>query len=127
MAGNLFAAFSATSSHRDKTFLAPAGRAPISFAEAFERAAQFAHVLAAHGVVPGDRVAVQVEKSAQALFLYLACLRVGAVYLPLNTGYTASELEYFIADAEPRVFVCSPQNCDVLTALCPHSDVLTLG
>ncbi len=57
------------------------------------------------GIRPGDRVAVQVEKSAEALILYLACLRSGAVYLPLNTAYTLAELDYFIGDAEPRLLV----------------------
>jgi malonyl-CoA/methylmalonyl-CoA synthetase len=64
--------------------------------------------LRALGVAKGDRVAVQVEKSPQAVFLYLACLRIGAVYLPLNTGYTLRELDYFFTDAEPRVIVCDP-------------------
>ena len=50
------------------------------------------------------------RKAPEALFLYLACLRAGAIYLPLNTGYTASELALFHQDAEPRVFVCSPKN-----------------
>lgn len=59
------------------------------------------------GIHPGDRVAVQVEKSAEALILYLACLRSGAVYLPLNTAYTLAELDYFIGDAEPRLVVVS--------------------
>ena len=62
----------------------------------------------ARGVVPGDRVAVQVEKTPEALVLYLACLRAGAVYLPLNTAYTLAELAYFIGDAEPRLIVCDP-------------------
>ncbi|MCF6368103.1 malonate--CoA ligase [Rhizobium halophilum] len=60
------------------------------------------------GVQPGDRVAVQVEKSPEALLLYLACVRAGAVYLPLNTAYTLAELEYFIGDAGPRLVVCTP-------------------
>jgi malonyl-CoA/methylmalonyl-CoA synthetase len=59
------------------------------------------------GIRPGDRVAVQVEKSAEALILYLACLRSGAIYLPLNTAYTLAELDYFIGDAEPRLVVVS--------------------
>ncbi|RUY13255.1 MAG: malonyl-CoA synthase [Mesorhizobium sp.] len=59
------------------------------------------------GIHPGDRVAVQVEKSAEALILYLACLRSGAVYLPFNMAYTLAELEYFIGDAEPRLVVVS--------------------
>ena len=69
---------------------------------------RLAAVLGQLGVHPGDRVAVQVEKSPEALMLYLACLRAGAVYLPLNTAYTLAELEYFIGDAEPRLVVCSP-------------------
>ena len=127
MASNLFTAFAAASSQRNKIFLFPPGRAPLKFSDVFEKSARFAHVLKAHGVKPGDRVAVQVEKSAEALILYLASLRMGAVFLPLNTGYTASELSYFITDAAPRVFVCSPKNRDVITDLCDGGEVLTLG
>ncbi len=64
-----------------------------------------AHCLIAHGVAPGDRVAAQIEKSRFGLHLYLACLWMGAVYLPLNTGYTRSELDYFMANAEPALFI----------------------
>ncbi len=60
------------------------------------------------GVRPGDRVAVQAEKSVAALELYLGVLRAGAAFLPLNTDYTLSELSYFIADAEPAAIVCDP-------------------
>ena len=54
-------------------------------------------------------IAVQVEKSVEALLLYLAVLRAGLVYLPLNTAYQRDEIDYFLGDAEPAVFVCSPQ------------------
>lgn len=67
-----------------------------------------ANALAALGVKPGDRVAVQVEKSPLALMLYLATIRMGAVYLPLNTAYTPAETAYFLEDAEPSLFVCDP-------------------
>ncbi len=67
-------------------------------------------MLTARGVRPGDRVAVQAEKSVPALVLYLAAVRAGAVYLPLNTAYTLAELEYFISDAEPSLVVCDPSN-----------------
>ena len=70
---------------------------------------RIANLLAAEGVAPGDRVAVQVAKSPEVVFLYLACLRAGAVYLPLNTGYTLAELDYFFGDAEPAVIVCDPE------------------
>jgi len=72
--------------------------------------ARLASRIAALGVTPGERVAVQVEKSAEALILYLACLRAGAVYLPLNSGYTRAELDYFLQDARPRLFVVAPQD-----------------
>src|SRR5690606_3343871 len=55
---------------------------------------------------PGDRVAVQVRKSAEALALYAACIQAGAIFLPLNTAYTPSEVEYFVGNAEPRLVVC---------------------
>ena len=63
---------------------------------------------ARRGLHPGDRVAVQVDKCWEALALYLACLRAGFVYLPLNTGYQKGELPYFFDDAEPRVIVGRP-------------------
>src|SRR5437660_4481749 len=71
-----------------------------------------ANVLVSRGVKPGDRVAAQTEKSVPALVLYLAPLRAGAVYLPLNTAYTLNELEYFITDAEPTVVVCDPAKAE---------------
>jgi malonyl-CoA/methylmalonyl-CoA synthetase len=85
----------------------PDGRT-FTYDEFFRIAARFAHALRARGVNPGDRVAVQVDKSPEALALYVACVRAGAVYLPLNTAYTPSEVSYFVGDAEPRVVVCRP-------------------
>jgi malonyl-CoA/methylmalonyl-CoA synthetase len=70
---------------------------------------RIASALQNHGVAPGDRVAVQVEKSPEVIFLYLACLRMGAVYLPLNPAYTLPELDYFFGDAEPKVIVSDPE------------------
>jgi malonyl-CoA/methylmalonyl-CoA synthetase len=66
-----------------------------------------AAALQGRGVLKGDRVTVAVEKSVEAIFLYVACLRIGAVYMPLNTAYTASELEYFLTDAGPRLMISS--------------------
>jgi malonyl-CoA/methylmalonyl-CoA synthetase len=78
----------------------------ISYGDLIARAGQMANVLAGRGVKPGDRVAAQTEKSVSALVFYLAVVRAGAVYLPLNTAYTLNELEYFITDAEPSLVVC---------------------
>ena len=67
--------------------------------------ARFAAVLRTYGVEAGDRIVVQVEKSVGAMALYLGCLRVGAIFVPLNTAYTAAEVDYFLGDSEPRLFV----------------------
>src|ERR1700728_209990 len=80
----------------------------ISYGDLIARAGQIANVLVDRGVKPGDRVAAQTEKSVTGLVLYLATVRAGAVYLPLNTAYTLNELEYFITDAEPSLVVCDP-------------------
>ncbi len=66
-------------------------------------------------------MAVQVEKSAQAVALYLGCLRAGAVFLPLNTGYQKSELAYFIGNAEPSVMVCDPEKAEIFGRLSAES------
>src|SRR2546425_3037092 len=88
--------------------------------------ARIAHALSAAGCRAGDRVAVQTEKCWQSLALYLACLRAGLVYLPLNTGYQKSELGYFFADAEPAAIVYHPDAADAVATLRPQAMVLTL-
>jgi malonyl-CoA/methylmalonyl-CoA synthetase len=80
----------------------------LTYGDLLGQSGALANALVAGGVEPGDRVAVQVEKSPEAILLYLACVRAGAVFLPLNTAYTLAELEYFFGDAEPRLIVCSP-------------------
>ena len=117
MSGNLFSFLSAAVQRQDRPFIVSLGRAAVSFSEAFAKAGQFANLLLAHGVRPGDRVAVQVEKSPESLFLYLACLRAGAIYLPLNPAYTIAELSHLLADSEPRLFVCSPKKADAAKAI----------
>jgi malonyl-CoA/methylmalonyl-CoA synthetase len=84
----------------------------ISYGDLIARAGQFANVLVARGVKVGDRVAAQTEKSVSGLVLYLATVRAGAVYLPLNTAYTLNELDYFITDAEPSLVVCDPSKAE---------------
>lgn len=76
-----------------------------------ERAtAMMANLLVSLDLPEGARIAVQVEKSVESMILYLATLRAGYVYLPLNTAYQSAEIAYFIGNAEPSVVVCSPQN-----------------
>ncbi|MFH5774195.1 malonyl-CoA synthase [Paracoccus sp. NGMCC 1.201697] len=84
------------------------GEPSISYTQTRELVERLAAVLGEVGVAPGDRIAVQVEKSPEAIALYLATLQVGAIFLPLNTAYTGAEIDYFIGDAAPRLFVCDP-------------------
>ncbi|CAN5426242.1 malonyl-CoA synthase [soil metagenome] len=79
--------------------------------------ASYAAAITAAGVKAGDRVVAQVDKSNEALFLYLGCVRAGAAFLPLNMAYTPAELEYFIADAEPALVVATPSQREIMTAL----------
>ncbi len=91
----------------------------IRYGELDAAAARAAAALRDAGCEPGDRVAVQVDKCWEALALYLGCLRGGFVYLPLNTGYQKSELQYFFDDAEPRAIVGRPGSETALAALRP--------
>lgn len=82
----------------------PSGAA-LSYGDLLARSGGIAAVLTARGLKPGDRIVVQTGKSVAALLLYLAAVRAGIVYVPLNPGYTRAELDYFIDDAEPVLFV----------------------
>lgn len=90
-------------------FIETADGTQYSYAYLEQETARIAQFLSNQGAKKGDRVAVQVEKSPHVLFLYLACLRAGFVYLPLNTAYTKSELSYFLENAEPSVVVCKSE------------------
>ena len=89
----------------------------LTYGELFKRSAQAANALVALGVKPGDRVAAQIEKSTDMIVVALACLRAGAVLLPLNTAYTLAELEYFLGDAEPALTLCRPDRLEAVRAL----------
>ncbi len=89
----------------------------VSYGDLIERAGRTANYLVSRGVKVGDRVAVQVDKSVPALVLYLATVRAGAVFLPLNTAYTLTEIAYFVGDAEPSLIVCDPSKFDGISAL----------
>jgi malonyl-CoA/methylmalonyl-CoA synthetase len=116
--GNLFDIFAAHFP-KDKAapFLTTRDGRTFTYGDLDGLSARLAHVLVAQGVKPGDRVAVQVEKTPEGVFLYLACLRAGAALLPLNPAYRSDELEYFLDDAEPALVVGDPGNRD-LASLC---------
>lgn len=92
-----------------RTLLTVPGGPSWSYAGLVELSGRLANLLLEQKVKPGDRVAVQVQKSAEAIALYLATIRAGAVFLPLNTAYTRAEVGYFLEDAEPAVFVCGSE------------------
>jgi len=121
--GNVFSALRAAWQDRSKVALESGDGRKITYGQAIELSGKLANALKSLGVKPGDRVAAQVEKSPEALFLYLACLRAGAVYLPLNTAYTIAELEYFLKDAEPVLLVASPADKKAYRALCKSAGV----
>jgi malonyl-CoA/methylmalonyl-CoA synthetase len=115
MSNWLFDAFRGAPS--SSVFLETAEGGIWTYGELFERSAKLADALVGLGVKPGARVAAQVEKSPEALTLYLATIRAGAVFLPLNVAYTPPEIDYFVGDAEPRLFVVDPAARDALAPI----------
>lgn len=118
MSANLYAEFQDRfPANRSEPFIRYPDGVEISYEDLEHQTAELAGLLYQLEIRKGDRVAVQVEKSAQAVILYLACLRIGAIYLPLNPAYTQTELDYFLGDASPRLLVCDPSRTDELDAL----------
>ncbi len=108
---NLFALFeSRFPRDRGEPLLLLDSGASLSYAEADAGSARYASLLASLGLNPGDRVAVQVEKSPEALLLYLACLRAGLAYLPLNSAYQEGEIAYFLGNSEPGAVIAQPES-----------------
>ncbi len=109
------------------TFLQTRSGRLISYADMLARSAQYANALRALGLAPGDRIAVQVQKSTEALMAYLGAVRAGAAFLPLNTAYTPAEISYFLGDAEPKVVLCSPSKETDIRAIAGEAKVETLA
>ena len=114
MANPLYDRLFAAHAGSDKVFLHLPDGGALTYGAFVEQVAQLAGALVARGLEPGDRVAVQVEKSPQALALYGACAQAGMIFLPLNTGYTTEELRYFIDNSGARLVVCDPSRLDGL-------------
>jgi malonyl-CoA/methylmalonyl-CoA synthetase len=113
-------------SGREQPCIVVPGDGVVHYDELAQASARIANALASAGCVPGDRVAVQADKHWQVLALYLACLRAGLVYLPLNTAYERRELEYFFGDAKPRVIVCRPESLGTIETIANGALVLTI-
>jgi malonyl-CoA/methylmalonyl-CoA synthetase len=124
MSENLFTIFkNRFPADLSKVFLWRPDGSALSYADLVELSGRLANALKGLGVKPGDRVAAQVEKSAEALLVYLAALRAGAVYLPLNSAYTASEIRYFLGDAEPTLFICRPESAAEMQVVAAEAGV----
>ena len=118
MSDNLYELFAGCfPEDRTTLFMETVSGERFSYGDIEAMSALYAGLLAELGVQPGDRVAVQVEKSPEAIVLYLATLRAGAAFLPLNTGYTAAEMQYFLTDSEPHVVVCRPGDAEKIAPL----------
>lgn len=108
---------------RSRPFLELPDGSVQDYAHLEAQAGRYAALLRELGVKPGERVAVQTEKSPNAIYFYLGCLRAGAVYLPLNTAYTKAEVSYFLNDAEPRLVLCRPESLDQMREIAETAGV----
>ncbi len=117
MANPLYDGLFAPHAGKDAPFLYLADGSTLSYRAFLARAAQFAHAMARAGLKSGDRVAAQIEKSPEALALYAACAQGGFVFLPLNTAYTTSELDYFIENSGASLVVCDARASDTLAEM----------
>lgn len=121
---NLYAVFAARFlRHPEQPCLILADGRAWTYADIERASAKMANLLVALGLQVGDRVAAQVDKSPEALVLYLASLRAGMVFLPLNPAYQAQEVEYFLNDAQPGLFVCRPAFREAALLLAAQSGV----
>jgi malonyl-CoA/methylmalonyl-CoA synthetase len=128
--GNLYTALCTEGTADGLAFIRLPSGGELSYGALRAQSAQLARALVKAGLQPGDRVAVQVEKSATAVLLYLATLRAGGVYVPLNSAYTLHEMEYFLDDAAPRIVVCAPEKRREMAPLAERfggAALLTLG
>ena len=119
MSGSLFALIqSRQSADPDRVILESTETGPLAWGEVDATTARLANLMTgAMALQPGDRVAVRVEKSPASLLLYLACLRAGLVYLPMNTAYSRDEVDYLVGNAEPGLVVCDPAAQDEVRAV----------
>lgn len=115
MANPLYDALFGPHQDSDRVFLELADGRAWQYRDFLACADRFANVFTTAGVGPGDRIAVQIAKSPEALAVYAACVKAGIVFLPLNTAYTADEVDYFVGDATPGILIGDPANAGALT------------
>ncbi|SEP98525.1 malonate--CoA ligase [Thalassovita taeanensis] len=110
----------------DKVFATRPGLPDVTYAQLFTGAQQIAQRLLGAGLRPGDRVAVQVDKTLEAVQLYIGTVLAGGIFLPLNTAYTGPEVAYFLSDATPAIVVCDPARLAEITPLAGAATLFTL-
>ena len=118
MANHLYDALFGIHLGKNTPFLILPDDRVITHAEFLAKAAQYAHQITAYGLVAGDRLAVQIGKSANALAVYAACVQAGVIFLPLNTAYTGAEVEYFIDNSGAKLVLCDGEKQADITAIC---------
>ena len=99
------------------------GKRQWSYKEIDNLSSLFASYLKSIGLKKGDRIISQTEKSVASIGLYLACLRTGIIYTPLNTSYTLKEVEYFIENIQPKLFICTPDKIDSISLVCKKLNI----
>ena len=120
---NLYALYAQNFPASDSVLLTTQDGASYTYADAEQYSAQVANYLLGMGLQAGDRVTVQVEKSAENLWLFLGVIRAGLIYHPLNSAYTDDELRFFLADARPSLVVCDGEREAAITSLCAEAEV----
>ncbi len=103
----------------------PDEQSSFSYKDVADISGQYATYLSERGIVAGDRVAAQIDKSPEGFMLYLACIRMGAVFVPLNTAYSKAEMEYFIGDSQPQLLVCQPESVGQMVPIAKKFNVRT--
>ena len=115
---NLYNAFdNVLSKDLEKTLLVLENGLKVSRESVIMQSARIANTLKSLNAKPGDRISIQTEKATNSIALYLACLRGGFVYHPLNPTYTSSEVSYFFEDADPAIIICDPKNKEIYKTL----------
>lgn len=117
----------ATRIDHDAVFIRYPDATTLSYSDMLMRSAAFASVLQDAGIGCGDRIIVQMQKCTDMLLLYLAALRIGAIFVPLNPDYTGAELAYFIADADPRLVIVDPDAEAAVAVLCSDRALMSFG
>ncbi|WP_195818935.1 malonate--CoA ligase [Roseobacter sp. MH60115] len=129
MANPLFDQLFGIHAGKETPFLILKGGEVVTHAAFLSMAARFANAFRELGLQPGDRLALQAEKSPQALAVYAAAVQSGLVFLPLNTGYTPSEVSYFVENSGARLLICDPTKAEGLRPVADACDagLQTLG